>query len=371
MYRPFLIASLLALIALGCEDASSPSPDKGPGTVPATSANGAEAATASEDGATVSTPEAPSGDGVGPSVPIGANRSAWELAAKKRLPKTEPAVYPGLTNVFRLGERIISGSEPHGEAALKALADMGVKTILSVDGKAPDAVTAEALGMRYVHVPIQYRGITESERLRIAKVFRELDGPFYVHCFHGVHRGPAAAAWGRVVLDGVERRQAVAEMRQWCGTSEKYRGLYRDVAKSAAPTDAELAAFSWDFPARQEFKGFRHAMVSLSRSFDHLKALKKRKWAIDPEHPDLSAANEAKKLLQAFEGAGQLPGFAQRPADFRRWNDKSVEFSDKLVKRLDRLAAGEKKAREGADYAFGQIRERCNSCHGKYRNRVK
>ena len=47
---------------------------------------------------------------------------------------------------------------------MKRLADMGVKTILSVDGKTPDVEAAKKLGMRYVHVPIQYRGITESER---------------------------------------------------------------------------------------------------------------------------------------------------------------------------------------------------------------
>ena len=73
------------------------------------------------------------------------------------------------------------------------------------------------------------------------KTFRELDGPFYVHCFHGKHRGPAAAAaLGRIAVDGVPREQAIAEMRQWCGTSEKYEGLYRTIAEVLRP-DAEDA----------------------------------------------------------------------------------------------------------------------------------
>ncbi|MEN8149260.1 MAG: hypothetical protein ABFS86_05520 [Planctomycetota bacterium] len=379
MFRTLLIVSLIALISAGCEEPGTPTPGAGPeapvgepGGEPGATTGAGEPNAAAGDGGPAVAPNGPPAMTLPvPSEPIPKSRSAWDLAAKKRLPKTEPGAYPGLVNVFRLGDRIISGSEPDGAAALKALADMGVKTILSVDGKAPDAAAAQKLGMRYVHVPIQYRGITESERLRLAKVFRELPGPFYVHCFHGVHRGPAAAAWGRVVLDGVPRQQALSEMRQWCGTSEKYRGLYRDVGKAAAPSDAEVAALAWDFPAKHEFTGFRQAMIEASRAFDHLKALKKIKWKVDPEHPDLSAVNEAKRLRQAFESIGKLPATAKRPSDFRRWNTKSAEYAGKLVSRLERLAAGEKKAREGADAAFGQVRERCDSCHGKYRNRSK
>ena len=48
-------------------------------------------------------------------------------------------------------------------------------------------------------------GINEDEIAMIAKTFREVEGPFYVHCYHGKHRGPAAAAIGRVALDGLGR----------------------------------------------------------------------------------------------------------------------------------------------------------------------
>ena len=43
---------------------------------------------------------------------------------------------------------------------MRLIADMGVKTILSVDGKIPDAEEAAKYGIRYVHVPIRYGGIT-------------------------------------------------------------------------------------------------------------------------------------------------------------------------------------------------------------------
>ena len=133
-----------------------------------------------------------------------------------------------------------------------------------------------------------------------------------------------------------------------------------------------MSALAFDFPSKHEFKGFRQAMVEVSRAHDHLKALKKRNWKVDPDHPDLDAANEARRLVQAFTSAGKLPEFTGRPEDFRRWNAKSLEWSSMLAKRLDKIAAGEKGVRDKATEAFKEVAERCDKCHSGYRNkRVK
>ncbi|MCA9003240.1 MAG: hypothetical protein KDB61_15055, partial [Planctomycetes bacterium] len=146
--------------------------------------------------------------------PMDAGTDVLAVAQNFSLTPAQPTEFPGLHNVFHLSENIVSGGEPHGREALETIAKMGVKTILSVDGKIPDAATAAELGMRYVHIPIQYSGIDENEWLEIAKTFREVEGPFYVHCFHGKHRGPAAAEVGRLILDGISREHALAEMYQ-------------------------------------------------------------------------------------------------------------------------------------------------------------
>jgi protein tyrosine/serine phosphatase len=201
-----------------------------------------------------------------PPAPLAYEGSAYDAAARVELPAPRPLDMPGLHNVFALGDNIRSGAEPADRGALEELAAWGVKTILSVDGKAPDAETAAELGMRYVHVPIQYDGIDEEELLAIAKTFREQEAPFYVHCFHGRHRGPAAAAIGRVVLDGVPRELALAEMRQWCATSKKYEGLYATVAAAEMPTARETEGFAFDFPAAHRFEGMRAVMIELART---------------------------------------------------------------------------------------------------------
>lgn len=303
--------------------------------------------------------------------PLPKGDAAYEIAGLVELAEVSPDDHEDLHNVFRLSENIISGGEPHSDEALKKIADMGVKTILSVDGKAPDQETATKYGMQYVHVPIQYSGIDVPERLRIAKTFRDLEGPFYVHCFHGKHRGPAAAAVGRVVLDGATREQAVAEMRQWCGTSEKYQGLYETIARAPMPTPADTDVYSWDFPPAHQLKGIRHAMIEISRIHDHLKGLAGRDWVVDPNHPDLNAANETAQLVSAFKVAKATAEIQKKPEDYRGWMRKSVEASEALLSTLRQVPTGDAERTEWAQAtsdAFEVVNGLCSSCHQVYRN---
>jgi len=299
--------------------------------------------------------------------PIEGVESGFEAATRVELPDTEPESEHGLVNVFRLSEQIISGSEPTGEASFEHLKSLGIRTILSVDGKAPSVQEAAAHGLRYVHVPIQYRGITKDEMLRIAKSFRELEGPFYVHCFHGKHRGPAAAAVGRVILDGAGRENAIAEMRQWCGTSGSYDGLYTTIATGLIPSPSQTSAYEWDFPAAHELGGFRDAMIEMARVNDQLKYLSKSGWAPDADHPDVNAAGEAARLVHLFEKGVALEEIAEKPADFQEMMSASLKASHLLQDRIRAFQAGDATVEEVSE-VYKVISTNCKSCHGEYRN---
>jgi len=303
--------------------------------------------------------------------PLVLQASAYEAAAAVPLPNVAPVETDGLHNVFRLSDDIISGSEPHGEAALEDIARMGVKTVLSVDGKVPDAETAAKYGLRYVHVPIQYKGITDDQVAQIAKTFRELPGPFYVHCFHGKHRGPAAAAIGRVALDGVSREEAIAEMRQWCGTSSKYEGLYRTIAVKAVPTAAETAKYDFDFESAHKFEGTRTAMIPMGRHFDNVTALKKAGWKVDPAHPDIDPLQEATQLHQLFEACQKMDDTAAYADDYHNWMQASFDASAQLVHFLTDCKAEactpEEVSKELAA-AYDVVSKACTDCHKAYRD---
>ena len=307
-----------------------------------------------------------------PAAPLDLLATAFEAAAEVELPELAPGEYEGLHNVFQLSGSIISGGEPAGEAALEQLSEWGVRTILSVDGKTPDAETAARLGMRYVHIPIQYSGITESQVVRISKTFRELEGPFYVHCFHGRHRGPAAAALGRIVLDGVPRVQAIAEMRQWCATSSKYEGLYAAVATAPVPSAAITKQDAFAFDSAHTFRGLRAAMIPLPRHWDRVVEAAERDWVHDPEHPDLVPAREAAEVLQILDACGELPQTKSHADDFRAWLEQARGGSERLVEALaegDAAAPADGSWRLEAAAAVEQVRAACTACHGAYRNR--
>lgn len=311
--------------------------------------------------------------GVVPPPPLEGVESAYAHAATRTLAPRAPEDHADLHHVYRLSPNIYSGAEPHGEAGLRRIAAYGVRTVISVDGKAPDAEAAARHGLRYVHIPIQYKGIRPDELLRLVKAFRELEGPFYLHCFHGVHRGPAAAAVGRLVLDGAAREQALAEMRQYCGTSGKYEGLYRVIASVPMPGPAETAAFEYDFPAVHRFGGFRQAMVGVSRHFDHLEALAGRDWAADPEHPDLNAEAEARQMAQAFAetltcGDRLCTESGDHDPRFDGWLTQSHELSRLLAEDLRALARKEEGAAARASERFVAVRRLCNECHVQHRN---
>ncbi|MGE0143465.1 MAG: hypothetical protein AB7I19_06930 [Planctomycetota bacterium] len=294
--------------------------------------------------------------------------SAFEAAGEVALEARAGQSFDGLHNVFQLSDRIISGSEPENEAAFARLQSMGVKTILSVDGKAPDAETAARYGMRYVHVPIRYKGMEPEELSHIAKTFREQAGPFFVHCYHGQHRGPAAAAIGRVVLDGVGRQTAIAEMRQWCGTSKSYEGLYSVIAYGSLPDAAATAQDDFDFPARHRFDGVRAVMVDAARSFDTLKELVANEWKPLDHHPDAKPLTEATRLAEGFAQLVADRSFAAEPTDYQTWMRECDEWSQKLVDYLRAADGGDAESGKAAAAALKEAGARCAACHKEYRN---
>lgn len=293
---------------------------------------------------------------------------AYALAGDVVLPAGQELVAEPLHSVFRLSENIITGSEPTGRAGLQAVAELGVRTVVSVDGKAPDVEIAEALGMRYVHIPTQYKGLTDEEIDHLAKTFRELEGPFYVHCFHGRHRGPAGAAIGRIVIDGVPREQAIAEMRQYSGTSKKYEGLYRSVATRNIPTADETAAMEYAFPGRKLLDGVAGSMVPIARSYDWLELLGDNAWAMDPEHPDIDAYNEARIMSEAFAAGPSFTDYQDKPDDFRAMWATAMQASAELTEDLRRVNNGDAEMGPAALEQFKIVEQACTDCHSVYRN---
>src|SRR5262245_28041450 len=145
----------------------------------------------------------------------------------------------GLHNVFRVSPQIYSGSGPEDAKAFAALAKLGIKTIISVDGARPNVTAAKKAGLRYVHLPIGYGGVPNERVVQLAKALHELPGPFYIHCHHGQHRGPAAAAVAQLCADEKCTVADALMLLKSAGTDARYKGLFESITKFERPKPTE------------------------------------------------------------------------------------------------------------------------------------
>jgi protein tyrosine phosphatase (PTP) superfamily phosphohydrolase (DUF442 family)/cytochrome c556 len=275
------------------------------------------------------------------------------------LPEEGPteADYPTLHNLIQVTDRIYSGAQPHGEEAFVDLARLGVKTVVSVDGARPDIEAAEKHGLKYVHIPIQYSGVPEDAGKALSRVADEAEGPLYVHCHHGKHRGPAAAAVVCIASGASDGKEAL-EILKGAGTSENYPGLWRDVEAFTKPaSDEELP----ELVSVADVGSMAAAMAKIDRGRDNLKLFLAADWGVLQDHPDLVATQEAKKVKEGFEAS--LENLADDSDEqLKTWLGESRSTAEALETALQSQDTAQ------ATKHFESLQKACKTCHADYRN---
>lgn len=290
----------------------------------------------------------------------GCEGGPWAAALDPTEPSPPVKTLAGLEHFRRWSERIAQGGQPEGQAAFEALAAEGVTTVLSVDGAIPDVEEAARAGLTYVHVPIGYDGIDPQEQLAIIKAVQLSQGPVYVHCHHGLHRGPAAAALARMAFDGVAPVDAVRGLKE-SGCSPAYEGLFRDVLEWKAPSAEALAAIGPP-PSAVKPQGVRDAMVHVDDRWDFLKASQSASWARLPHFPDATPAHEAGMLREQFRELQRLPEAQAKGADFLALASQAEAAATSLEQalRIESVTS--------ADAAWAPLKKSCTDCHAVWRD---
>lgn len=303
-------------------------------------------------------------------------------------PTQEPAKAPAkvpakhLPNPVSVHPRVISGGLPEGDAAFAELRTLGVRTIVSVDGAEPDVAAAARHGLKYVHLPHGYDGISDSRVRELAKAVRELEGPLYIHCHLGKHRSPAAASAACVTAGLLPPAEALAVLKV-AGTNPKYRGLFQAVAKARPVPGDELQRLAVTFRERVEVAPLVKAMVTLESTHERLKAASTNGWqraaarATDAEPnsgvrdgtPVDDPAHQAVLLGEHFAEMRRLKEVRGFPAEFSTTLGESQAFAERIERELPRWPAVPGQAvRVDLDRHLREINDRCVRCHERYRD---
>lgn len=295
--------------------------------------------------------------------PAEAQAAATPPSSNAGCASSSAPVHSPLDNVITVTPTLISGSAPHDDAGFIQLKAMGIRTIISVDGAEPDVAAARAHGMRYVHLPMGYHGLSVEQKLRLARAARDLPGPVYVHCHHGKHRGPAAAATAAVLLGRLSVEDGMNFLRT-AGTSPDYPGLFAAVRESAPVRPGDLDAVSGDFPESSPPPTTVHAMVELQSTVDHLDAIRKAGWRVPPDHPDLVPQAEVDRVRQLFaaltESIKTSADIATMATELQAGLERATELQS-----LHRRAA----SADELSAALSRLLASCKDCHVRHRDR--
>lgn len=271
---------------------------------------------------------------------------AHQMAHAPEVPHLQKQEQPGLPNFHHLTDWLWCGGDPADDDALERLAQLDVKTIVSVDGAPPRVDAAAALGIRYVHLPLGYNGISAERLLELAAAQAQLPRPIYVHCHRGLHRGPAAAVAMLRIAHPEMTASSAEHFMELIGTSRKYPGLYGS-AMAACPFPDQLPAI--ELPALQAVAPLTQEMVAIEHDWDRLE----------------------KTLKQATSWSDALRGdtaaFAERFVEAGRLIPKSPLAEALRVDGSWLLAQPEPADLSPAALATA-IRSRCDACHQKFRD---
>src|SRR5262249_42798824 len=146
---------------------------------------------------------------------------------------------------------------------------------------------------------IGYDGVPDRAAGALAHAARAAEGPIYVHCHHGKHRGPAAAAILFATTGAAQGKEAL-KILGVVGTGKEDSGLWRGVeAYREPPSEAELR----ELVEIAEVGSFAAAMAAVDRQWDKIKLCRDSNWETPREHPDLSPVQVALLLREALHEA--------------------------------------------------------------------
>ena len=157
--------------------------------------------------------------------------ATWAVAQET----PQRAAFIKIKNFGQMDERFFRGAQPKEEEDYKALAALGIKTVidLTAEPKEYEKSFVESLGMKYVNIPMVGKKYPTPEATEaFLKTVNDPDtGKFFVHCAGGRHRTGAMGAVYRYEFYKWDFEQVYKEMKQYDFYTSWGHGAFKDFVK--------------------------------------------------------------------------------------------------------------------------------------------
>lgn len=120
---------------------------------------------------------------------------------------------PGLTNFRKVSNVLFRSAQPD-KLGMKELKKMGIKTIINLRSFHSDRDEIGDTGLAYEHMYTKTWHVEEKEIVRFLQIVSDPNKtPALVHCMQGVDRTGTMCAVYRIVVEGWDKKEAIAEMK--------------------------------------------------------------------------------------------------------------------------------------------------------------
>jgi tyrosine-protein phosphatase SIW14 len=123
-----------------------------------------------------------------------------------------PIQADGLTNAWKVTPNLYRGAEPADATGYASLAGLNVATVVCLEEYTtdePDMV--ETADMAYVAIPMEPWTIADEKVVAFLQLAAGAIAPVFVHCVYGADRTGAMIAAFRIVVQGWDKNDALAE----------------------------------------------------------------------------------------------------------------------------------------------------------------
>jgi uncharacterized protein (TIGR01244 family) len=123
-----------------------------------------------------------------------------------------PIASPSVPNLFRVTPDIYRSAQPEA-ADMKALEQMGIRTVISLRGFHGDREKAKGTKLVLISIPIHTWDIDDDEVIQALRALRDAEKPVLLHCQHGADRTGLIMAMYRMTEQGWSREKALDELQ--------------------------------------------------------------------------------------------------------------------------------------------------------------